>query len=412
MRRFLKIFSTPTARSTAVFYFGSFFLGIGRYFFHLTLLRLLLPAEYGEFLAYLSLLYLLGIPTTTVGSVVTKFVADFRGKGDDASINRFFYFLLRKMAPVTIVLGGLIILFRDQLSLIFKAHPLAFIILGVSVFISLVGSLLRSYLTAFHRFTAAIVIGAAEIVVSIILAYLFIKANLSASGAVLAQLLAGVISLVLIFILLRRYIFPPLKPAKEKFSLGRFTGYSLIFAIGSLSLISTDILVVRFVMTEHLSGLYASLSIIGRSLYFALGPLIGLLLPIAAHRHAATKSAKSVFLKLGGVMLVFGLIGSAFFALFPRLIIGLISVNYLPAASYLPLFGFTMFLFSLNLFIITYFMATGQPQVNLFLALATIAQPVLIFIYHGSLAQVVNINLGIEAVLFLSLLVCLKRIKI
>ena len=412
MRRFLKVFSTPTARSAAVYYFGSFALGLGRYFFHLTLLRFLLPSEYGEFLAYLSLLYLLGIPNATIANVVTKYVADFRGRKDNDSINRFFYFLLKKMTPTTLILGSLIIVFRNQLAIIFKAHPLAFVILGASVFVSLIGSLLRSYLNAFHRFIASIIIGALEILISIVLAMIFINAHLSASGAVLAQLLSGVISLVITFFILRRFIFPPLTHFKEKFKLGSFTGFSLIFAIGSLSLISTDVLVVRSVMTEHLSGIYSSLSIIGRSLYFALGPLIGILLPIAAHRHASSRSAQSVFLKLGGVMIVFGLSATLGFALFPRFIIGVISANYLDAANYLPLFGLTTFLFSLNIFIITYFMAIGIPQVNLFLALATLSQPLLIFLFHGSLTQVVNINLMIEVFLFLSLLFYLKKIKI
>ena len=93
MKRIFRAISTPTARSTAFFYFGSFGLNVFRYFFHLILLRFLAPAEYGEFLSYLSLTYLLGIPTGTIATVITKYVAEFKGKGDKTSINLFFHYL-------------------------------------------------------------------------------------------------------------------------------------------------------------------------------------------------------------------------------------------------------------------------------------------------------------------------------
>lgn len=409
MQRLVKALSSPTAKASAFFYFGSFALSLGRYFFHLILLRLLTPGEYGEFLAYLSLLYLLSIPNSTISNVVVKFVSEFRGKDDQASINRFFYYLLRQLAPGILVLGSLLIIGQGTLAAIFKAHPGAFVILGLSVFLSLPGSLIRSYITAFHRFSAAIIVGFVEVIVSIVLAFFFIRARLSATGAVLALILASLLSLVIFLVILRRYLFPPHSYKKNQFNLGRFTGYSFIYAAGSLSLISSDILVVRSVMSEHLSGIYSSLSIIGRSLYFALGPIIALVLPIASHRQAATQSARSVFHKLGLVILFFGLSATAIFALFPKFIISFVSTNYLEAASYLPLFAASMFLFSLNLFIITYLMAVGYPQVNLLFGLATLAQPILIYVFHSSLNQVVSVNFVLEASLFCLLLWQLKR---
>lgn len=412
MDRIIKTLTTPAARSSAIYYFGSFTLGIGRYFFHLILLRLLLPSEYGEFLAYLSLLYLLGIPNSTINNVVVKFVAEFRGKKDNISVNRLFYYLIKKLSPLTLVLACILVLFSKQLAEVFKAHPTAFIILGISVVLGLFSSVVRSYLSALHRFTAQIMIGAIEVVLTIILAVVLIKLRLSATGTVLAQLIAGMVSLLIMFFLIKDLIYPPAKK-KVQFKLGGFAGFSLVYAIGSLSLISTDILLVRYFFSEYLSGIYSSLSVIGRSIYFALGPLINLLLPMAAHRYAATNSAKSVFMKLGAVTVVFGSGAVAIFNFFPKLIIRFVSgPSYLEAANYLPLFGLTMLLFSFNIFIVTYFMAIGKPKLNYFLLAASLLQPVLIFFFHQSLNQVVNINLLIEAALFLILLwqVKLKQI--
>lgn len=404
MRRIIKTLSTPTARSSALFYFGNFSNSAGRYFFHLLLLRLLLPAEYGEFLAYLSFLYLLGIPNATVNNVVVKFVAEFRGRRDNRSINEFFYYLIEKLSPVSLVLGALLVLFASPLSVLFKAHPTAFIILGFSLLISLISTLVKSYLLAFQRFTAQILTGFLEISLTLIFAFILIKIGLSATGAVLAQILAGIIGVIISFFLIRKAVLPAQLHSRKAFKLSSFTGYSLIFAIGSLSLISSDVLLVRYFFSEHLSGIYSSLSVIGRIIYFGLGPLIALVLPIAAHRHAATGSSRGVFIKLGSVILLFGLLATMIFSLFPRFVIGLLSgANYLEAAAFLPVFAVSMLLFSLNLFTVSYFMAIGKPNSNLFLLLATIAQPILILFFHQNLSQVVWSNLFLETILLISL---------
>ncbi|MBI2326124.1 hypothetical protein HYU91_01925 [Candidatus Collierbacteria bacterium] len=410
MKKFFRLLSTPTARSSAFYYFGNFTIGVGRYFFHLLLLRLLLPSEYGEFLAYLSLLYILGIPNTAVSNLVVKFVAEFKGRRDHHSINQLFYYLVRKLTPISLSIGALMIFFANSLSSVFKAHSTAFVILGLSLFIGLLSTIIRSYLLAFQRFVAQIIIGFSEICVTLILAYIFIKIGLSATGAVLAQILSGIISLTICLYLIRKEIFPISTKTNREFNLGSFTGYSLIFAIGSLSLISSDVLLVRYYFSEHLSGIYSSLSVIGRIVYFGLGPLIGLVLPIASHRHAATGSSKGVFLKLGSVILVFGLLATLIFVIFPSLIMRTLSgVNYLEGASLLPIFAGSMLLFSFSMFILSYLMAIGKPKFNLFLLAATIAQPLIVFIFHQSLIQVVSSNLILEFVLFLSLFWVLFR---
>jgi len=396
---------TPTAKSTAFYYFGNFAVSGGRYFFHILLLRLLLPSEYGEFLAYLSLLYILSIPNTTVSSVVTKFVSDFRGKNDHRSINEFFYYLIRKLTPLSIFLGVILIIFAANLSVILKAHPTAFIILGASLFISIISTVVRSYLLAFQHLVAQIVIGFIEIISTLGLAYVFIILGLSATGAVLAQIVAGIIGVIISFQVIKKKVLPPVLSSKRSFSLRSFTGYSLIYAVGSISLLSTDVLLARYFLTEHLSGIYSSLAVIGRTIYFGLGPLIALVLPIASHRHSLSGTSKSVFLKLGGVILILGLLATGIFVSFPNFIISFVSgANYLEAARYLPIFAFSMLLFSINLFLINYFMAIGKQQINVYLLAASIVQPVLITIFHQDLNQIVWSNVLVEFFLLATLL--------
>ena len=406
MKRFFCVISTPTARSSAFYYFGNFILSISRYLFHLILLRLLAPAVYGEFLSYLSLIYLLGIPMGTIGTVVTKFVSDYKGKGDIEYINQFFYYLLKFLSPIVLILGSLLILFSGPLAILFKAHSTAFIVLGISVFISLFQTVITSYITAFQKFIFQTIVGFGGVIATILLSVLFIKLGMGATGAVLGQILASIITSIILFISIRKSVIPKINKGKSiKFNLSGFTGYSFIFALGTASLVSTDILMVRAFFDSHTSGLYSALSMLGRMILFGLTPLTALVLPIAAHRHSQKTSTQSIFLKLGSVILIFGILGAGIFSLFPNQIISLLSGSaYLEATNLLSFFAFSMAFFAYSQFIIAYLMATGRPKANIFLLIATIIQPILFYLFKNSFSDTVHANFVLHLVLFLTLL--------
>lgn len=402
MKRLLNVISTPLARTSAFYYFGSFLLVFSRYLFHLVLMRLLAPSEYGEFLSYLSLTYLLAIPMGTIANVVTKFVSDFKGNNDTLSINQFFYYLLRVVSPITITLGFILILFANPLAIVFKAHSIAFIILGISVFINLFQSIINSYVAAFQKFIFQTLVGLSGVAITIILATVFIKLGLGATGAVLGQLIVTALTAIVFFISLRKSIFPKLTQKNPiHFNLKGFTGYSFIYALGTASLISTDVLVVRALFDSHTSGMYSSLSILGRMILFGLTPLISLVLPVAAHRHSQSTKTASVFLKLGIVIFVFGIIGAGIFSLFPTIIISLLSgPAYLEVAPLLPYFAFSMAFLAFSQFIITYLFATNRPKASIYILLATIIQPLLFINLRSSLSNIVIANFLLLLTLF------------
>lgn len=409
MRRILKALSTPTAKNTIVFYIASFGQNIFRYLFHLILLRLLVPAEYGEFLSYLSLTYLLGIPMGTVTTIVTKFVSDFKSRNDTDRVNHFFYYLIKILSPITLTLGTALLLFAGPLSVLFKAHPAAFVVLGLSMFMSLFQSIITSYVTAFQEFIYISVVGFVGIFLTIILSVFFIHLGLGATGAVLSQLLTGVVSTLILFWKIKDSVFPQkISLKRPHFNLGGFTGFSFLYSLGTLSLISTDILVVRAFSDAHFSGLYSALSILGRMILFGLTPLIALTLPVATQRFATFGSAKTVLLKLGSLVLGLGLIGAGIFTLFPTLVVRVLSgPSYLGITPYLSIFAFTMVFFALTQFILSFLMATGRPQANYLLLAATLIQPLLFYFSRFSFSSIIWSNFTVHLLLVLSLLIFL-----
>lgn len=343
----------------------------------------------------------------TIAGVATKFVADFRGKKDEASVNLFFYYLLKKISPITFSLGFILIIFSGPLASIFKAHSVAFIVLGVSMMINLYQTIIGSYLVAFQKFVLQTMLGFLSVIVTILLSILFINLGFGATGAVIGQLFAGILVTVITFLNIKKSIYPKQEVQKQPtFSLSGFTGWSFIYALGTMSLMSTDILMVRALFDTHTSGLYSALSILGRMILFGLTPLIGLMLPLAAHRHSATGTAQTILFKLGAVISLLGFIGAGIFSLFPTFIIRILSGSeYISAAPLLPVFAFSMMFFGLSQFLLSYLMATGRPKANILLLVVTILQPAVIYFSRFSISSTIWSQSYLFFGLFCSLLI-------
>ncbi len=408
MKALLHHLTTPMARKSSFFYFGSLFLSFARYLFHVLLLRFLTPDSYGEFLSYVSLLYLLTIPSNTVSLLVTRTVSGLFGQKDWHGINTFFYFIFWRTLLPALAIFLLIGLFSQPFSVLLKANPTAFWVLGVMTVFAFLGAIIRSYLSALQRFTAQIVIGVIELGVLLTVTFLLLKLEFAALSGVLGMLISVIVGTILTLHLISSY-FLPQKKNHQRLKIRSFFLYSLIFSAGTMSLISTDVLLTRYYFDTHNSGLYSALSVIGRMIFFGLTPLSALILPVAASRYAAKKSTFTVYLKLILTSLFLGFGAVILFSLFPRLIVTLLSGSqYLTIVPLIPYIAVTMLVFALNFLTLSYLLAIEKNTSTFILIIFALLQPLLVTIYHQSLYQVVTLNLTLQICLFLSLLIYYK----
>lgn len=403
----LKKINTPLFRDSSVYYFGNFSLNFFRYLFHLLLLRLLSPQDYGEFLTYLSLMYLLAIPSGTLTSVVTKTVSEFVGKKNFSSLNLFFYNILKNTFTYTTVLSLALIALSTPLSIIFKAHQLAFVILGIGVILTLFQTIANSFLSGLQMFIFQTKLGFLGVVFTILISFICIKLGLGPGGAVIGQTTAALFTTVIAVLKIKDYLFPMQKgKLNYSFNLKNFVGFSFINSIGIMSLISLDVLMVRAFFSLADSGIYSTLSVISRTVLFGLTPISSLLLPIASKKASEGNNHFSIFIKLGLVMVVLGSFALTVFIFFPELIINLfLGSNLSTSTSLLPLFALCMVLFALSQFLLNYLMSINKQESNLILFAVAIVQPIFIFFSKTSLHSVVLSNLFLQLTLLVVLVV-------
>lgn len=398
-------------KSSAIFFLGNFTLSIFRYLFHLLLLRLLLPEQYGEFLTFLSLIYILSVPTTTIATVTTKTVSGLLGKNDLLSIKSFFYFLFKKVFYPMSLLGLFIIVFSSWLAGVFKANQVAFIVLGLSTVISSFQTIVGAYLLGLHLLLKHTFFGILTVIFTIALAVLLISLKLGSLGAVIGQVAGGLLSTAVALIWLKNYLYPAVS-TKKKYNLGlkSIASFSFINSLATMSLISTDILMARIILNPHDSGIYSSLSVIGRIVIFGLAPISTLMLTFSAKKHATGDSGMLLFKKMGLVIFCLGLIAGLVFSFVPGLIVKIFGgSNFSESGQYLGVFALSMVLYSWSQFLLSFFNGTGKEKYNLVIALFAILQPLAIFIWGKSLQSLTFTSFWLQLGLFVSLFFLLLK---
>lgn len=152
----------------------------------------------------------------------------------------------------------------------------------------------------------------------------------------------------------------------------------------------SDILLVKHYFDATQAGLYTSISLIGRMIYFVTWMVVMVLIPkvIRAKKEGGDfkKSLVSYFGIIAG--LSSALILAAY--LFPNLIVlNLFGASYLPIANLLWVYGLATALFALANIFVYYFLSLDQ-YIPVFIAIFMgIVQVGLFLIFHDSLAQII-----------------------
>lgn len=172
--------------------------------------------------------------------------------------------------------------------------------------------------------------------------------------------------------------------------------------LGQILINNSDILVVKHFFSSYAAGEYASLALIGRVIFFATWAVVTTLFPIVARRHKEGKPHRHLLgLSLGGVVVISGTaIGATW--LFPEWIVRtLFGEAYLGIAPLLWLYGVATALYALGNVVINYFLSLGQGRYAMVAVVAGVAQVIGLWVWHGSLAQVVGVQVLLMAGMFL-----------
>jgi O-antigen/teichoic acid export membrane protein len=375
-------------------------VNIGNYAYNLILGRLLTPAAFADAAILITLLLVLSFLGMTFQIVTSKYAVLY----DSLQLNTTVRLLRNGALYFGLGIGLLIALFSKMLQQLLKTetHEM-FLIFGLGVPLYFLISVNRGLFQGKQRLTEMSVTYQNEMIIR-----LFVTIFLIMLIPTIPSSVAIAVGMLLSFILglfpFQRIIFknPKAKlntPINSK-EIAIFFGLTAFYELTQIIINNSDVLLVKHFFTNDQAGVYASLALIGRVVYFAAWMFVMLLLPKVIEKHKKGEDTTAVLLKyVGYVSLLATVIVSGSF-LFPKLVVLLLfGENYLSIAPLLWKYALATSIFAIANIFAYYFLSIGKYVPVIISALLGLTQIVLIVLFHSSLEQVVEMQIIAMALL-------------
>jgi O-antigen/teichoic acid export membrane protein len=387
-----KVIANPLFSGSLIMIVGSNLTNALNYIYHLFMGRLLGPTGYGELASVFSLLGILAIIPMSFGIVVTKFVSASKNEVEVAnllsSLNKWIYLITLSSSIVIIVFAAQLAQFLNFNSTI-SIYVMALIML-----FSVPSFICRSALQGVLKFSQMILSILGENTVKLFLGILLVYWGYSLLGALAALVIATLLGLFIA----RFSLSPILKQSDTtQISIKPLLVFSVPVIIQSLamtSLYSSDVILVKHFFSSHDSGIYASLSTLGKIILFGSGPIAGVMFPIISKRHAHQQKFIKVFITSLLLTVLLALLVLAIFAFVPQLVLrSSYGTSFIEASSLLFYFGIFISLYTISSLFINYHLSIGNTKVVVFPTLVAIGQIGGIWFSHSTLSSVIFVSL-------------------
>ncbi|MCX6789499.1 MAG: oligosaccharide flippase family protein [Candidatus Gribaldobacteria bacterium] len=387
-----KIKSDKFLSNSFIFFVGGFLVSLGSYLFQFLMVRLLSVESYGELQSLLAVSVIFGIPIAALSTVLIKYTARFKAKGENGKLHSLFSLFTNRMILAISIFSVIFFAFSGLVADFLKLNSVwPVIILGLTFIPTLLSSINRAVIQGLEKFTSISIIGLVEVIVRILLAFILVKIGLAVNGAIGAIALAGLVGYFFTFLPLK-FLFSKDKK-KEPIETKEIIKYlpPVFFSLLFLTLFyNIDIVLVKHFLPAYEAGQYGALALIGHIIFFITGPIVAVMFPMTSAAHANNANPSKIFKK---TIALAALIGSAvllIYFLLPELVIKiLVGSKFLPLAGLLGWFSLAMFLYSLIIIFSQYFLSIHKTRVFYFLGSGVLLQTIFIAVWHQNLGQIV-----------------------
>ena len=228
-----------------------------------------------------------------------------------------------------------------------------------------------------------------ELVVRTSLVFVLLRAGYAVSGAMAAVFIGLAVCFFIGLFSLRDHF----RRTGARVRLRVMAGFSLTAAVGIIGvqiLYNQDVILAEHYLNSHDGGIYGGLNKIGTILYFLTLSVSQVLFPRVVEAVAKEQHPGRLLLASAGILTALGAGTLVVFALVPGLVVGvLFGPSFSDATPYVLPVGVIGLALSLDNLLVQFFMAVHDRVFMPILALAVVAEGVLIFLFHARVGQVV-----------------------
>ena len=362
--------------------------------------RLLKPEQYAALTALFGILILESVSSQVIQSATATLVARYRATDDTAALHAFVRRWSVRIGGAGAALGAAILVLSPLLASALSLPALSVALLGVTLFLALVFTFALGLLQGLARFvwmgSALIAQAASRLAVGVGLVAVF---ALGVDGAFTGATAAIAVSLAVAAIPL----LPLLRAARASTAavqLGasetRFFALSAVVLLAYAALTNIDAVLARSLLGPEESGAYAGAITMGKIVLFAPLAVGFILLERTARAHAIGQdSSRDLFLALGFVIATSGLVALAYVVVPGTLVPIVVGTQYPETVRIVPLYGVAALANALLNLWIAYFIGRGEMRIGLLLALAVVAELVLLATTASDAVAMARVVLGV-----------------
>lgn len=406
-------FSNPLFKGSAIVMVGSLMGSFLNYFFHFLVGRFLSPADYGALISLFSILYIVGVPGSILGTTATKFASQYKARGDFRAVTASLFWVEKIVAVLGLVLFLLAFVFRDWLASFLKiSNPALLVLFFVFVGFSFLGSAPTGFLRGLLRFRAfsfAAVLGPLfRVLLGAGLGFL----GFGIFGVVWGLVLSNFLGILITLLLLKKNLrFPLVTSSFSKSDLFSYALPATVVLLALISLYNTDVILVKHFFSPEEAGIYSSVVMLGRIIFFGLSSIALVMFPMASEKHEGGKDV-SKMLKNSLLLVAAGAIGGVLvYSLFPSLLVKIFfGKQYILAVPYLGMFAVFMALYAVVDLVSQFFLSVRNFRPVRVLVVFSLLQVISLYFFHQTLRQVIYVNI-MTMVGLLSALVVVFRCK-
>lgn len=376
----------------------------GQFAFHFLAGRFLGRVQYGDLAVIISILGLVSLVQMSLGLTIVKFIAAEKNKGEISNFSKWVYWWTIWVgviiALLTLILTPLMSRFLN-----ISYPPALYFLSPILLFYVLVNtgrSILQGTL-AFGRYVISLIVEVGtKIVVTLILVFLGYRILGAVSGLIFGVLCSLVVTRASIahYLSGRRGKRPNVAP------LFRYSVPVFIQGLALTSMYSTDLILVKHFFSSDQAGIYASLAVLGRIVFFIGSPITNVMFPLVARKHSHGEPYHNIFYLSLVLVLCISLPVVLFYFLFPKIPLGILyGPQFLDGAPYLWWFGIFMGLLGASTLFVQFYLSIGKTKIVSLFVLAAVLQFILIWFIHPNLLSVIQVSIISAALLFLGFLI-------
>ncbi len=403
-----KIKNDTFFRNYAVFFSGSMVVAVLNYAFHPILARLMTPSAFGDVQALISLITMTGVLLGAFSVVVVNITANIENPHErDAIIAE-----LQRISFMVIGVAVLALFVGISEIKSFLNFSSVYPLIGLAIILP-VGALVtfrNAYLHGSGRFAELSISHAISAFSRLVFAVGLVLLGLGSTGVTIGIILAIVAGYYYTLLRTKKELHLDTRTNVHVLEKGKVRkeimyGVLVLFATALATFFfSVDVLVIKHFFSADIAGLYSGISVIGKIIFFAVAPAVGVLLYSIKLRN--TFRENSVI--LGKSMLIVCVVGGlgllTFYSFSDMIISLLIGQKYLQFAYLLPKVGLVMLIASVVNVFVTYFLALRRFFLIFVSFIVTVLTAILLMTDHKSIESVLNTLLIALAITLFTLL--------